>query len=325
MRIHARVLRADRGARAGRDRDRGALLRPERAQRARRRPGARRGPARRRPVRAAVLLLHAAADQAGGLRLGRRREGPGPADGRRAARRCRSRPSPTTRPTRWPWPSATPMARRCAPPSRRLAADRESALTGDGGVRSTGITDRDLVAERRGAGPPPRRGRRRRRRRRLPAGGVGRDARQGAAGRQRGAAALAPRPARRRHPPLRLRDRDRARAVPDADRRPGRRPEGRAQAVLSGGPAARAAERDRQRRRAALPGGARDRQADRRADHRRAARRRSPARSPTRSSSPAPPTTRAASRARRCSASATRRREADVAARGQPTARPPRS
>ena len=62
--------------------------------------------------RAALLLLHAAAGQAGRLRIGPRGEGPGAADGRARCSRCPSRPSPTTPPTRWRWPSATPTAPR---------------------------------------------------------------------------------------------------------------------------------------------------------------------------------------------------------------------
>ena len=62
--------------------------------------------------RPALLLLHAAAGQAGRVRLGPRREGPGSADGRGAAVACPTRPSPTTPPTPWRWPSATPTARR---------------------------------------------------------------------------------------------------------------------------------------------------------------------------------------------------------------------
>ena len=43
---------------------------------------------------------------------GARREGPGAADGGRAALAARAARSPTTRPTRWRWPSATRTARR---------------------------------------------------------------------------------------------------------------------------------------------------------------------------------------------------------------------
>ena len=48
------------------------------------------GDARRRPARRALLRLHAAGDQDGGLRLGRRRQEAGPADGRHPARPARA-------------------------------------------------------------------------------------------------------------------------------------------------------------------------------------------------------------------------------------------
>ncbi len=73
--------RPDPRAPAGRRRARGALLRAERPQRLRRRPGPwRRGP-RRRAARAAHPRLHAPAGQGRRLRHRPRREGPGRADG----------------------------------------------------------------------------------------------------------------------------------------------------------------------------------------------------------------------------------------------------
>ena len=73
----------------------------------------------------ALLRLHAAGDQDGGLRLRRRRQEAGPADGRDAARPARAAAPPTTRPTRSRWRSATAAApagarsRRPRPPPRR--------------------------------------------------------------------------------------------------------------------------------------------------------------------------------------------------------------
>ena len=86
--------RAARQPRARGGRDRGAVLRRQRAYRVRRRPGPRRRAAGRRPARRALPLLHAPAGQGGGLRQRPRRQGPGGADGRPAARPGDAPPSP---------------------------------------------------------------------------------------------------------------------------------------------------------------------------------------------------------------------------------------
>ena len=101
-------------------------------------------------ARRALRRLHAPAGQGRGLRHRARGQGPGQPHGPGAARRCPSRRGPTTPPTRWPSPSATPTTRRCAA--------RASAGAGD-----------DRARRRRGRRPPPRPRRARdRRRRRLP-------------------------------------------------------------------------------------------------------------------------------------------------------------
>ena len=114
-RIHARVVRPDRRARARR-RSRSRTSSSART-RARRSPSARRAArscCRPGMARHPVLLVHAAGGQAGGLRVAARADKqPGAADGRRAARRCPSRRSPTTPPTRSPSRSATPTAPAC--------------------------------------------------------------------------------------------------------------------------------------------------------------------------------------------------------------------
>ena len=93
-------LRTARRAPARRARDRGGVLRPQRPQRVRGRSGARRRAGRRGRARRPLLLVHAPGGEARGVRERRRTQGPGAADGRRAAgaggaarlRPCRRRP-----------------------------------------------------------------------------------------------------------------------------------------------------------------------------------------------------------------------------------------
>ena len=87
--------------------------------------------ARRRPARRPLLRLHAAGGQDGRLRHRRRRQGPGPADGRRRCSGCPSRPRPTTRPTRSRWRSATAVAPRAAVEALDAAAARGSGWRDD--------------------------------------------------------------------------------------------------------------------------------------------------------------------------------------------------
>ena len=204
-------LRPDRRAPPGRRGGRGALLRPERAHAPS--PSAR---------RAAWCCCRRAWPASPASPTRRRRSSRRCAAAAAPTRtrcsawsarccRCPSRPSPTTPPTPSPWPSATPTARRCW---RRLP------------VVIASVRGEVVVAAAR---PRGHRGRRRR----LPAGGLRRDARAVPARGRGGAAAHAPRHARRRHPALRLRHRGGARAVPDADRRAGRGAEGGAGRALA--------------------------------------------------------------------------------------------
>src|SRR3954469_21233188 len=81
-RAHPRArVRSDPRARSARRRDRGPLLREQRPQRLQRRPGAWGRDALRRTLRRPGLLVHPAGREAGGVRLGAGREGPGAADG----------------------------------------------------------------------------------------------------------------------------------------------------------------------------------------------------------------------------------------------------
>ena len=97
----------------------------ERAQRVRRRPGARRRDARRRSKRGAVRGLHPAAGQGRRLRLRPRRQGPGRADGRGAARAARAAP---------------PRPRRRRARGRRLPPEPGAARRGAGAIAHAGRT-----------------------------------------------------------------------------------------------------------------------------------------------------------------------------------------
>ena len=126
------------------------------AQRLRRRPGAGRRDARRRPARPALRRLHAPAGQGRRLRQRPSGEGPGRADGRSAARPERAAaPRPRGR-----------RARRGDLPRQPRAAQRRA--------RREPACDR--AAARRGGGAPWRPRRAALRQRRLPGRGLGRDA-----------------------------------------------------------------------------------------------------------------------------------------------------
>ena len=127
--IHADVCALIDEHEPGRPGHRGALLRRQRQQRVRGRPGPRRRAAGRRRGRHPLLLLHAPADQAGGLRLGPGRQGPGAADG--------GHPAAPARATR-----ARPRRRRAG--RRHLPRQRGAHARGAGGVR------RDRPRQRRG-------------------------------------------------------------------------------------------------------------------------------------------------------------------------------
>src|SRR5213080_486610 len=131
--------------------------------------------------------------------------------------------------TPWRWPSVTRTAPRCG----RRSDDRLPARTRPGA--------------------PARERRRRVRWRRLPDRRLGPHAAARSARREGGLPPFTPDHARRRDAAVRLRERGRARPVPDAHRRPGRRSQdgaGGPQRRLHG----RAAQRDRRRRLRALPG-----------------------------------------------------------------------
>ena len=223
----------------------------ERAHRVRGRPGARRGDARRRPARHALRGLHAAAGQGRGLRQRARGQGPGAAAWSRRCSGWPSRRGPTTPPTRSPWRSATPTARRCA--RRASGAGVIALVRGEVGVRRP-----DHVVVTAAASATGRR--------------LGRDAAPRPARRRAGHAARPPDRPRRRAHPVRLRLRAGARPVPGCCRRAGGRPEGGARRCSRAAPPRELLAAHRRRRRGPLPGRAGHRQAHGRADHRRAAR-----------------------------------------------------
>ena len=166
--IHERVCELIDIHQARCDRDRGALLRRQCADRIRGRAGPGRGAAGRRPARCA---RHAPTRP--NRSRGRSAATAGPVRTRSAAWSpgCSGSPPcrrPTTPPTRSPWRSATSTARRCARPARRGSAGVIALVSGRVAVR------RDR----------PRRDRLRRRR--LPAGRLDRDARARPGGRARG-------------------------------------------------------------------------------------------------------------------------------------------
>ena len=195
---------------------------------------------------AALLRLHAAGGEEGGLRLGLGRQGPGAADGRHPARpagaararprrrRLRGRDLPRRHRRARAKPSRT-SAGRGSGTTPALAARQRLRWLAVAPVTATWmkasgprprITRHDRLRQRRGSRAPPRPRRDRRRRRRLPAGRLRRDAEGGPGPRQARLPARPPRRPRRLPQPLRLRQRGGARPLPAPDLGRRRRPEG---------------------------------------------------------------------------------------------------
>ena len=283
--IHARVAELlDRHQPGVRGR-RGALLRGQRADGVRRRPGAGRGPARRRAARPARPLVHAAAGQGRRLRPRARRQGAGLADGHAAARALPSPPRPIMPPTRSRWRSATSTARRW----RRRYGFVIALISGEVALRRASY----VVVSCGG--------------RRLPADRLGRDA-QPRPGRRR--ARDPPHPARRprrRAAAVRVRHRGGARAVPDAALGPvGRARRSRSRSSPAG-PRASSCQRSRRAtRRASRP--SRGSASAPPSGSSSSSATRSPRRSPSSRSGSRGAMTRARSPARAWSSSATARR-----------------